>query len=409
MKLKCLYSFIVDVKMFVKGEMGSLVPISGHDVYLGEWTHKAFVPGPLPLEAPTLAGTTYMAVAEARASLAALDNTARQLPNPQLLRHPALQREAQSTSALEGTYAPLESVLTADEDSPRTPELVEVLNYVRMANEGFTHVMQGRPISVSFLSAMQGILMQGTPLEGESGHVRETQVVIGRRTDAPIGGFPVHAARFIPPPPGLELEANFRDLTDWMEADHIGRIDPVVVAAMGHYQFETLHPFRDGNGRLGRFLIVLQLLHDKVLSEPTLTVSPWFEARRSEYYDRLLAVSTHGDWDGFITFFAHGLQAAADQTHRQMKVLVGVQAELKEQIRQSTLRADSAHAIVDFAVANPTFSINKAQAALGLSYQRVNRLVHQLEDLGVLRRFQQSGQGRRFYAPQVLKALTESM
>jgi len=349
-----------------------------------------------------------MAVADARASLAALDNTASQLPNPQLLRHPALQREAQSTSALEGTYAPLESVLTADEDSPRTPELVEVLNYVRMANEGFSYVARGRPISVSFLSAMQGMLMSRTPLEGESGHLRSSQVVIGRRSDAPIEGPPVHAARFVPSPPGLDLEASLRDLADWMQADHSGHIDPVVVAAMAHYQFETLHPFRDGNGRLGRFLIVLQLLHDKVLSEPTLTVSPWFEARRAEYYDRLLAVSAQGDWDGFIAFFARGLQAAADQTHRQMKTLVSVQADLKERIRASNLRADSAHAIVDFAIANPTFTINRAQAALGLSYQRVNKLVHQLEDLEILTHLQSPGQGRRFFAPRVLRALTGS-
>ncbi|RQP12545.1 MAG: Fic family protein [Microbacteriaceae bacterium] len=387
--------------------MGSLVAISGTDAYLGEWAHQAFVPVPLPPSAPPLSGQAYLAVADARASLAALDNTARQLPNPQLLRHPALQREAQSTSALEGTYAPLESVLTADEDSPRTPELVEVLNYVRMANEGFDHVRAGRPISVSFLSSMQGLLMRGTPLESESGRVRDSQVVIGRRTDAPVGAFPVYAARFVPSPPGLDLEARLRDLADWMQADHAGVIDPVVAAAMAHYQFETLHPFRDGNGRLGRFLIVVQLLHDGVLSEPTLTVSPWFEARRAEYYDRLLAVSTHGDWDAFVEFFARGLQAAADQTHRQMNVLVGVQAELKERIRQSKLRADSAHAIVDFAVANPTFSISKAQAALGLSYQRVNTLVHQLEDLGVLQRFSTTPQGHRYFAPKVLRALTE--
>jgi Fic family protein len=396
----------MDLTMFVDDEMGSLVPITGIDTFLGAWEHSAFVPAPLPKEAPPLAGTSFMAVADARASLAALDSTARQLPNPQLLRHPTLQREAQSTSALEGTYAPLEAVLTADEDSPRTPELVEVLNYVTMANLGFSEILQGRPISVSFLSSMQGILMRGTHLEGESGRVRESQVVIGRRPDAPIGGFPVHAARFIPSPPGLALQANLTDLTDWMQADHHGVIDPVVVAAMAHYQFETLHPFRDGNGRLGRFLIVLQLLHDGVLSEPTLTVSPWFEARRTEYYDRLLAVSTDGDWDGFVSFFARGLQAAADQTHRQMKDLVAVQADLKEQIRASNLRADSAHALVDLAIANPSFTVNRAVAVLGLSYQRVNRLVGQLVDLGVLRQLPDTGRGRRFFSPRVLRSLT---
>ena len=392
--------------MFVNEEMGSLAPINGTDAFLGPWEHRAFVPAPLPDVAPVLTARAYLAVADARASLAALDSTARQLPNPQLLRYPTLQREAQSTSALEGTYAPLEAVLTADEDSPRTPELVEVLNYVQMANLGFSEVMEGRPISVSFLSSMQGILMKRTELEPQSGRVRDTQVVIGRRENAEIGAFPVHAARFIPSPPGMALEANLRDLADWMRADHRGVIDPVVVAAMAHYQFETLHPFRDGNGRLGRFLIVLQLLHDGVLSEPTLTVSPWFEARRTEYYDRLLAVSTGGDWDSFVTFFARGLQAAADQTHRQMKALVEVQAELKEQIRASNLRADSAHALVDLAVANPTFTVNRAASILDLSYQRVNGLVAQLVELEVLRQLSDNGRGRRFYSPRVLRALT---
>lgn len=396
----------MDLSVFVNEEMGSLIPINGADAFLGSWEHRAFVPAPLPAATPVLTGRAYLAVADARASLAALDSTARQLPNPQLLRYPTLQREAQSTSALEGTYAPLEAVLTADEDSPRTPELVEVLNYVQMANLGFREVLEGRPISLSFLSSLQGVLMRKTDLEAESGCIRDTQVVIGRRENAEIGGFPVHAARFVPSPPGMALEANLRDLADWMRADHRGVIDPVVVAAMAHYQFETLHPFRDGNGRLGRFLIVLQLLHDGVLSEPTLTVSPWFEARRSEYYDRLLAVSTDGDWDSFVTFFARGLQAAADQTHRQMKALVEVQAELKDQIRASNLRADSAHALVDLAVANPTFTVNRAASILELSYQRVNRLVAQLVDLGVLRQLPDNGRGRRFFSQRVLQALT---
>lgn len=392
--------------MFENQEMGALVPISGRDAFLGPWEHRAFVPAPLPNDQPLLQGSTFLAVGDARASLAALDSTARQLPNPHLLRNPSLHREAQSTSALEGTYAPLEAVLTADEESPRTAELVEVLNYVRMANAGFSDVAEGRAISVSFLSSMQGALMRGTPLAAESGRVRDTQVVIGRRENAPIGGFPVHGARFVPPPPGIALEASLRDLADWMEADHSGFIDPVVGAAMAHYQFEALHPYRDGNGRLGRFLIVLQLLHSGVLSEPTLTVSPWFEARRAEYYDRLFAVSARGDWDGFITFFARGLQAAADQTHRQMKALVAVQAELKDQIRNSNLRADSAHSLVDLAIASLSFSVNRAAGFLDLSYQRANRLVGQLQEMGILRQLDETRHGRRFFAPRVIDTLT---
>ena len=356
---------------------------------------------------PDLTTATFLAVSDARAALAALDSTSRQLPNPQLLRLPTLRREAQSTSALEGTYAPLAAVLTADENNASTAELVEVLNYVRMANLGFDKIARGQTISVSLLSELQGVLMRGTPLHAVSGRVRDNQVVIGRRPDADVLGFPAHAARFIPSPPGLQLEANLRDLADWMQRPHGGHIDPVVAAAMSHYQFETLHPFRDGNGRLGRFLIVLHLQLSGVLEEPTLTVSPWFESRRQDYYDMLFGVSADGDWDSFVRFFARGLQAAADQTRRQMVALVAVQTELKELVRASTLRADSAHALVDLAVANPSFTVRKVESDLNLSYTRANKLVGQLVDLRILRQVPGDTYDRRFFAPRVLRTLTD--
>lgn len=392
--------------MFQNAITGSLVPISGIDPQLGAWTHRAFVPEPLGHAMPDLSAVTFLAISDARAALAALDSTSRQLPNPGLLRLPALRREAQSTSALEGTYAPLAEVLTADEDNASTAELVEVLNYVRMANLGFARAAAGQSITVSFLSELQGMLMRGTPLHQASGRIRDGQVVIGRRTDADPLGFPAHAARFIPPPPGIQLEASLRDLTDWMQRDHSDAIDPVVAAAMSHYQFETLHPYRDGNGRLGRFLIVLHLQLTGVLAEPTLTVSPWFEARRTDYYDHLFGVSARGEWDMFIRFFARGLQAAADQTRIQMVALVGVQAALKDQVRASSLRAESAYALVDLAVANPSFTVRKVEAELNLSYARANKLVGQLVELGILRQVDGTTYDRRFFAPRVLRTLT---
>jgi Fic family protein len=347
-----------------------------------------------------------MAVADARAALAALDNTARQLPNPTLLRLPTLRREAQSTSALEGTYAPLADVLIADEEAPQTAELIEILNYVRAANHGFAWVSDGRPFSMGFLSDLQGLLMRGTPLAAESGRLRDRQVVIGRRTDADPAGFPAHNARFVPPPPGDDLQLGVRALVDWMRSDHRGDVDPVVGAAMSHYQLETLHPFRDGNGRIGRLMIVLHLQSVGVLSEPTLTVSPWFEARRGEYYDRLLGVNTRNDWDGFVRFFAEGLRRAADATGAEMIALTAVQAELKERVRSSRLRADSAHALVDLAVANPSFTVRKAETELGISYGRANKLVGQLVELGILGVVDPNAYKRRFFAPRVLEVLT---
>jgi Fic family protein len=395
--------------MFQKDAPGELVIIRGSDPVSGSWEHRAYIPETLPDGMPDLAPQTYLVVAEARAAIAALDNTARQLPNPTLLRAPTLRREAQSTSALEGTYAPLEAVLTADEDDPGTADMVEILNYVRMAQHGFGWVADGRPISSTFLADLQGLLMRGTPLERESGRLRETQVVIGRRAGADLDAAPIHQARFVPAPPGHELEDGVRALVAWLRTDHRGVIDPVIAAAMAHYQFETLHPFRDGNGRVGRFLIVLHLLSSGILSEPTLTVSPWFEARRADYYDRLLGVSTDGDWDAFVRFFSTGIREAADNTHAEMVALVNVQAELKDTVRASSLRAESALNVVDMAVGNPTFSVRTAADELGLSYGRANKLVGQLVDLGVLAVVDPNAYKRRFFAPRVLSVLTGSV
>ncbi len=392
--------------MFQKSAPGRLVAITGQDPLLGPWEHQAFVPNPLAQDPPDLSPKTYLVIGDARAALAALDSTARQLPNPTLLRLPTLRREAQSTSALEGTYAPLAEVLVADDEEPPTPELIEILNYVAAANYGFAWIADGRPLSTSFLSDLQGILMRGTPLAPVSGRLRNTQVVIGRRLDSGPRAHPVHNARFVPSPDGVELESGVGALVGWFREDHRGHIDPVVAAAMSHYQFETLHPFHDGNGRIGRLLIVLHLVAAGVLSEPTLTVSPWFEARRGDYYDRLLAVSTVGHWDAFVAFFAEGLRQAADNTHEEMRALVAVQSELKAIVRASALRADSAHALVDLAIANPSFTVRKVEAELELSYGRANKLVAQLCDLRVLQVVDPRAYKRRFFAPRVLEVLT---
>lgn len=398
------------LELFANSPVGKLVPIAGVDPRRGEWTHAAFVPDPLPTHSPELSGATYRAVANARAALAALDSTARALPNPALFRQTTLRVEAQSTAALEGTYEPLARVLTGDDDALKDPSLREVLNYLVVAETAFGWSQERRPLSVSMLSQLQHRLMDGTRHSGsQSGHVRTIQVVIGRRDDAALNDPPIKAAQFVPAPPGPDLEARIRDLSGWMTADHGDEFDPVVAAALGHYMFEALHPFHDGNGRLGRLLIVVQLHRSGVLSEPTLSVSPWFEARRAEYFARLLAVSTEGDWDGWVTFFASGLRASADQTRSRMQQLATVQADLKQQIADSTLRAGSARQLVDFAVGQPVFTVRAASTALGLSYGRTNRLVDSLVELGVVAPWGPQEYNRRFASPSVLQVLLGSI
>lgn len=363
----------------------------------------------MPSRSPDLSGATYRVVADARAALAALDSTARALPNPTLFRQTTLRVEAQSTAALEGTYEPLARVLAADDDLIKDPSLREVLNYLVVAEAAFSWSQERRPLSVSMLSQLQQRLMDGTRYAGaQSGHVRDIQVVIGRRDDATVGELAIKAAQFVPAPPGPDLEARVRDLMAWMSEDHRDEFDPVVAGALGHYLFEALHPFHDGNGRLGRLLIVVQLHTAGVLSEPTLSVSPWFEARRAEYFGRLMAVSTDGDWDGWVAFFASGLNASAEQTRRRMEQLAQVQTDLKQHIAASALRAGSARQLVDFAVGQPVFTVREAAAGLGLTYGRTNRLIDSLVAIGVLAPWGDQEYNRRFAAPRVLDILLGS-
>ena len=398
----------MDVKLFQKAPFGTLVPISGSHPGGGAWEHWAFLPNPLADDSPELSGRAYRHVGDARAALAALDSTAQRLPNPRLFRSSALRLEAQSTAALEGTYEPLARVLAADSDDLQDPSLREVLNYVIVAETAFGWAEERRGWGSSSLANLHGMLMRGTPSEREhSGQVRPVQVVIGRREGVPPGEIPIKAARYVPPPPGADLEARLRDLTVWMQADHDDRIDPVVAAAMGHYEFEALHPFHDGNGRLGRLLIVLQLYASGVLTEPTLSVSTWFEARRQEYYDALLAVSTDGDWSTWVEFFAQGLADSADAARRRMLTLAGVQAELKESLQSTPIRTGNARLLVDFAVGQPTFTVAQAARALGIGKAGAKKLIDSLVAHDILAPYDERVYGRRFNAPRVLDVLLE--
>lgn len=267
-------------------------------------------------------------MAAAEAALGRLDQSSQQFPEPALLRRPALRREAHSTSALEGTYAPFETVLASEPEERRTLsiELREVLNYVVAAEEGFVSV-RDRPISVGLVERLQGILVADTPSERyDAGKIRERQVFIGSR------GLPIEESRFVPPPPGTALRAAVSDWVDWIRTPP-DDLSPVVRAAMAHYQFETLHPFFDGNGRIGRLLIAMSLVRDEVLREPILVVSPWFEARRSAYQDGLLELSMTGDWDRWIEFFSTGVGQAADTTRTRIERLVAWREIALERVR----------------------------------------------------------------------------
>ncbi|SDU22671.1 Fic family protein [Jiangella alkaliphila] len=388
----------MDRDRFSKSPIGSLVPIHGTDGRTGaEYDHVAFVPDPLADE-PVLDNLTWRAVSAANRALGALDQAGRQVPEPALLRRPTLRREAQSTSALEGTFAPLAAVLEADDDDQLTAELTEVLNYVRAAELGFTTLADGQRTSVGMLLELHRRLVRGTAAETrDAGRIRQIQVAIGSPTTQ------ITEARFVPSPPGVQLETATRDLIDWVnDSPRAGR-DPVVAAAMAHYQFETLHPFNDGNGRLGRLLIVLGLIQDGAIGEALLSVSPWFEARRTEYQDQLAELSASGDWNRWVRFFALGIRDSAEQTSAIVKDLLDLETTHRERLRAANVRG-AAIDIAQALIARPIITVPEAARIVRKGYQTASNAVQKLVDLGILQPYG-GDHPRRFVAADVLSAI----
>lgn len=379
----------MDLNAFSSSASGVLVRISGTDPRTGRhYEHAAFLPAPLPELSPQLTTETWEAVSQASLALGRLDEAGHRIPNPMLLRRPSIRREAVATSALEGTYAPFEEVLEADvqeeeEAQPFSPALQEVLNYVRVADLALEWIPH-RPISVSMLCQLQSLLVQGTPGDTPAaGRVRDIQVIVGPE------GTPVEDARFVPPPPGDQLVAGFQEWESWLREDH--SIDPVVAVALAHYQFEALHPFNDGNGRIGRLGVVLQLIRAGVLHEGLLTISPWLEQRRREYQDHLLRVSQTGEFDPWIRFLAQGLKARAEAATAQIQRLLDFRNEMEELARTTPLRGVAGQIAVDL-IGRPVVTATSASRNYDVSYQAANTAISRLAEAGILR----EATGRRY-------------
>lgn len=387
----------MDVERFRNSPVGSLTVLKGTDGRTGEeYSHFAYLPDPLPLEIE-LKSHTWAAVGRADMALGKLQQGSSLIPNPALLRRPTLRREAQSTSALEGTFAPIDDVIAADvlDDKPKSSALSEVMNYVDAAEHAFSSLKQ-EGISTRLLCEVHALLVRSTDADGpQTGRIRTVPVAIGSRTGT------IYDARFVPTPPGILLESGVSDLLGWVRTQ-TADWDPVVAAAAAHYQFETLHPFNDGNGRIGRLLIVLQLLSQGVLTEPLLSVSPWFEARREEYQDALAEVSASGDWDQWVTFFAKGIESSANDTAERLHALLEVQDGYRNLLRENNVRG-IARDIADVLIRDPYVTIPRLSKETGKTYQAVSNAVGKLVDLGVLEELEW-GSPKIFRAPAVMRS-----
>ena len=366
------------LKVLAASPIGQLVPIRGTDGRTGEhYESFAYLADPLP-ESVELSSSTWSVIARAEAALARLDQAARQVPSPELLRAPAIRREAQSTSALEGTFAPFATVLESDleERGQLSLAVLEILNYVAAAEQAFQWI-EDRALAAGLMGGLQRTLVRGTAGEqSDAGGLRDRQVFIGAE------GLPIHEARFVPAPHGDQLAAAFEAWLKWVNRTDLDA-PPVVLAGLAHYQFETLHPYSDGNGRIGRLAIVLQLMRLGVLRYPILVVSPWFEARRAAYQDALLHLSTTGDWNDWIAFFATGVHAAAQTTHNRVDGLLAWQDAALIRVREARASGLAERLAADL-IGFPVLRAGLVADRYELTHQAAMNALRRLEALNLL-------------------------
>lgn len=354
--------------------------------------YQAFIPAHLPPDPPLATdGELPALLAAANHALGRLDGAVLTLPNPDLFVFMYVRKEAVLSSQIEGTQSSLQDVLAAEAalQDPTTPRDVdEVLNYVRAMNHGLQRLDQ-LPVSVRLIREIHAELMRGvrghrlTP-----GDLRTTQNWIGP------GGCTLHEASFVPPPPHLVAES-LSLLEGFLHRDD--NLPVLVKVGLAHAQFETIHPFLDGNGRVGRLLITFLLTERKLLTKPVLYLSHYFKRHRQTYYDRLQAVRDTGDWEGWMHFFLRGVIEVAAEAADTARQILQVREDARRTITENFGRAaGNGHRVLEHLFDRPIVTVAGIRELLKVTPAGANSLVTRLEKLGLLREFTGFARNRRF-------------
>jgi Fic family protein len=356
--------------------------------------YKAYAPAALPPDPPLLYdGPLQTQLSTADRDLARLDAIASLLPNPDLFVAMYVNHEAVLSSQIEGTQSSLEDVLAFEADAVRddTPKDVEeVVNYVRAMNHGIGRLSK-LPLSLRLLREIHAELMRGVRGGDKSpGEFRTSQNWIGGK------GSTLANAAFVPPAPH-ELMAALGALERFL---HEARdsVPLLVRCGLAHAQFETIHPFLDGNGRVGRLLITLMLCEDGALSRPLLYLSLFLKAHRAEYYDRLTAIRSQGHWEQWLMFFLRGVSVTARVASQTAKDIVA----LRDSHRAATNKNAKALVLLDALYRQPTVSVNKVSEVLSCTFPTAAKLIRDFEERGWLREVTGYGRNRVWrYQPYV--------
>ena len=270
------------------------------------------------------------------------------------------------------------------------------MNYLYALTHGLDAITAGDPITVELLCEMHDRLLSGVRGdEADPGELRTTQNFIG---STPY----IQDARYVPPPPN-GIPDLLEDLLEYVNQET--NLHPLLRIGLTHYQFETIHPFLDGNGRLGRLLISLLLQRDGLLPEPYLYLSSYFNARRSDYVDHLLAVSQHGEWEEWLLFFLRGVQSQADEAHQRANLLVDLREDYQQ--RYQNERSENILELAMRLFEDPYLDVNTAAGWLSVEYSTANRLIGQLEADGILEELTGKDRNRFYRASEVFQIINK--
>ena len=358
--------------------------------------YQAFIPNPLPPTPPILIDENmWNLLSQADRALGRLDGATDALPNPDLFVFMYVRKEAVLSSQIEGTQASLIDVLEFESQAlePDNPqEVAEVVNYIAAINYGLER-LNDLPISLRLIREIHGELMKGVRgAERNPGEFRRTQNWIG------AGGCSLADAMYVPPPPH-EMLRSLGNLEDFLHSPQ--PMPTLIKIGLAHAQFETIHPFLDGNGRTGRLLITFLLCGQNILQRPLLYISYYFKKYRTDYYERLQGVRDSGDWEGWLIFFLRGVYESAQEAASTARKIV----KLKEENRQLVLekmgrRSGNAIALLESLYFKPIFTVEHVEKTTGLSYPNANALVKDLSDIGLLQEITGQKRNRAFsYAP----------
>ncbi len=341
-----------------------------------------FDPPKLPVEIDY--GVLAEDISRAHAALARLDETLTHIENPALLERTFHTREAVLSSQIEGTQATLEEVLEQEaqigegreEATEKTRDIREILNYRKALNQGKAYIDAGRPLSENVVKELHKILLDSVRGHNKApGEFRREKVHIGPQ------GRGIEKARYTPPLPTYipDLYSNFDRYLNTPDSER----DPLVQIAIAHYQFEAIHPFKDGNGRIGRLIILLFLYDRKILSRPLLNLSEYFEENRRDYYDYLADVSFKEDWISWIQFFLGGLEQQAQDARDMAQRVLALHRKYEKQVRE--FRSVYALNLLREIFAQPIFTTRSIRGPAGIkNAQTLANLINRFKKAGII-------------------------